>query len=350
MPRLTLVTASAVLALTLTGCQPATEPAQPAPPVETTVDATPAPVSDSPMSLAQTAPVSSSPTSSPTQAAPVSSSTALTALEAIPVKGRAPRTGYDRDRFGPAWADTDHNGCDQRNDILDRDMTDVVFEAGTKDCVVTSGVLNDTYTGTMIEFVKGGDALVDIDHVVALGNAWETGAQNIGEEDRRQLANDPLNLLSVDGPANRQKGDSDAATWLPSNTGVRCHYVALQTAVKHKYGLWMTTGEHDAITRVLASCPDQPLPTTGGIPGTLESVEQAPTNGSPEPTLDPTPDTASGSGTGPAPAPTPAVPADGVVYASCAEVKAAGAAPIRVGEPGFSTAFDGDGDGVACES
>jgi hypothetical protein len=159
-----------------------------------------------------------------------------------------------------------------------------------------------------------------------------------------------LNLLSVDGPANRQKGDSDAATWLPSNTSVRCHYVALQTAVKQKYGLWMTTGEHDAITRVLASCPDQPLPTTGGAPGTPGTGEQAPVNGFPEPTPDPSLDTAPEPSTGPttAPDPTSMAPADGVVYASCAEVKAAGVAHIRVGEPGFSTAFDGDG--VACES
>lgn len=336
MSRLTLVTASAALALTLSGCQPATVPGQPAVPGNATVEAPSTPASTS--------------STSPVQAAPGSSGMALAALETIPVKGRAPGTGYDRDRFGPAWADTDHNGCDQRNDMLGRDMTDVVFEAGTKDCVVTSGVLADQYTGTTIEFVKGGDALVDIDHVVALGNAWETGAQTIGEEDRRQFANDPLNLLSVDGPANRQKGDSDAATWLPSNTGFRCHYVALQTAVKQKYGLWMTAAEHDAIGRVLASCPDQPLPTTGGAPGTPGTVDSSP-DSTPEPVTVPGLDPSSASVTTPTTAPGSVAPAeDGVVYANCAEVKAAGAAPIRIEEPGFSTAFDGDGDGVACES
>lgn len=180
-------------------------------------------------------------------------------LETLAVKGRAPRTGYDRDQFGPAWADVDHNGCDTRNDILERDLSDVTHRPGTQDCIVTSGVLQDPFTGAEIQFVRGQDtsSAVQIDHVVALSDAWQKGAQQLNEETRRQFANDPLNLLAVDGPSNSQKGDGDAATWLPPNRGFRCDYVARQTAVKVKYELWVTSAERDAIRRIVTTqCPE----------------------------------------------------------------------------------------------
>jgi hypothetical protein len=184
---------------------------------------------------------------------------------------------------------------------------------------------------------------VDIDHVVALGNAWETGAQQLSAEDRLQFANDPLNLLAVDGPANRQKGDSDAATWLPANKSFRCSYVALQTAVKLKYDLWVTAPERDAIGRVLASCPDQPLPGGSGTAAGFRPAAEAPGTAQPGPPV--VAPGAGGAGTG---ATVP--PADSAVsYANCAEVQAAGAAPIRSGEPGWDARFDRDGDGIGCQ-
>ena len=185
-------------------------------------------------------------------------------LATLEVKGRAPMTGYDRDRFGQAWLDADRNGCDTRNDVLAKYLTDKVFKPGTRDCVVTSGTLDDPYTGTLIDFVYGDGTLVDIDHVVALGNAWATGAFRWDIKKRAALANDPMNLLPVDASANRQKGDGDAATWLPSNKSFRCAYVARQVSVKSKYGLWVTPAEDAAIERILASCPDQaPIPDSG---------------------------------------------------------------------------------------
>ena len=200
-----------------------------------------------------------------TTAAPPSSSvaqsaapgTALELLDSIAVKGKSPRTGYDRtEKFGSAWIDVDRNGCDTRNDILARDLTQIVFG---DDCRVLSGVIDDPYTGEAISFLRGNDtsALVQIDHVVALSNAWQTGAQQISEESRIELANDPLNLLAVDGASNSQKGDGDTATWLPKNTSFRCEYVARQISVKARYSLWVTAAEHDAMVRVLARCPDQ---------------------------------------------------------------------------------------------
>ena len=192
---------------------------------------------------------------------PVPTSDAAEALATLPVKGRAPRTGYARDEFGQRWADVDRNGCDQRNDVLARDLREVAFRAGST-CVVVSGVLVDPYSGVEVPFRRGQDtsAEVQIDHVVALSNAWQTGARRLDEPDRERFANDPLNLLAVDDAVNAAKGDGDAATWLPPDRGYRCRYVARQVAVKVRHGLWVTAAERDAIARVLARCPGEPLP------------------------------------------------------------------------------------------
>nr|WP_246406673.1 HNH endonuclease family protein [Modestobacter versicolor] len=250
--------------------------------------------------------------------APVAGQAATDVLATLAVKGRAPKTGYDRDQFGPQWADVDRNGCDTRNDVLARDLTAEAFKPGTRDCVVLSGTLADPYTGTTIAFERGDGSSVDIDHVVALSDAWQTGAFGWDEARRTAFANDSLNLLAVDYSANRQKGDGDAATWLPGNRGYRCAYVARQVAVKAAYELWVTPAEHDAIARVLGDCPGEPVP--------------APTTPAPAPA--------------PAdvPAGTPAQP-----FENCAAARAAGAAPLHRGDPGWSDGMDGDGDGVACE-
>lgn len=179
-------------------------------------------------------------------------------LATLTVKGRAPKTGYERTQFGNGWATT--NGCDTREIILHRDMENSIVGDG---CKILSGTLHDPYTGKTLAFKRGADtsAAVQIDHVVALSNAWQTGAGQLSKERRVVLANDPLELLAVDGPANQAKGDGDAATWLPPNKAFRCQYVARQIAVKAKYSLWVTQAEHDAIHKILSACPGQPLPT-----------------------------------------------------------------------------------------
>lgn len=188
-------------------------------------------------------------------------SIALQRLEALTVKGKAPMTGYDRSLFGQAWKDVDRNGCDTRNDILRRDLRLTKLKPGTKGCVVASGTLNDPYTGKQIAFVRGpGSAKVQIDHVVALGNVWVSGGQKLTPEQKAAIANDPLNLLAVDGPANQQKSDKDASGWLPKNKGFRCSYVARQIAVKGKYNLSVTPAEKQAMARVLDACPAQGVP------------------------------------------------------------------------------------------
>ena len=179
-------------------------------------------------------------------------------------KGRAAKTGYTRDQFGPAWADVDRNGCDTRNDILKRDLTNEVFQEKTDLCVVLSGTLVDPYSGETINFVRGvvTSSEVQIDHVVALSNAWQTGAFKLTADLRKALANDPLNLLAVKGRLNSQKGDGDAATWLPPLKSYRCDYVSRQIAVKIKYKLWFTAPEKEAIVRILKTCPEKALPTS----------------------------------------------------------------------------------------
>lgn len=183
---------------------------------------------------------------------------ASTLLETLPVKGRAPKTDYARTQFGNGWQRV--GGCDLRNIILRRDLQDVVTN---EKCQVMSGLLDDPYTGKTIQFQRGESTSADvqIDHVVALSDAWQTGAQLISSEKRVSFANDPLNLLAVDGKTNQQKSDGNAASWLPPNKSFRCQYAARQIAVKSAYQLWVVMAEYDAMKNVLDTCPKQKLPT-----------------------------------------------------------------------------------------
>jgi hypothetical protein len=277
---------------------------------------------------------------------PAVATKALAVLATLPVKGRAPKTGYSRDQFGPAWADVDHNGCDTRNDMLRRDLKATALKPGTRNCVVLSGILNDPYTAAAINFVRGNatSTAVQIDHVVALSDAWQKGAQRLSPAQRLSFANDPLNLLAVDGPTNMSKSDGDAATWLPPSKSYRCAYVARQISVKSSYGLWVTQAEHDAMARVLSDCPGALAPTN--------RPAAAPAKAAPAPVAVPAavaPVAPAQVHKAPAPAPVPARAPAAVSYANCTAVRAAGAAPIRIGQPGYSTRLDRDGDGVGCE-
>lgn len=286
-------------------------------------------------------------------------------LDTLEVKGRAPKTGYKRTQFGKAWADVDHNGCDTRNDILNRDLTGVKYKWFTHKCVVKSGTLHDPYTGKDIKFKKGKktSTAVQIDHVVALSDAWQKGAQKLSKTKRTELANDPYNLLAVQGRANQKKSDGDAATWLPSNKSFRCEYVARQIGVKRKYSLWVTKAEKKAMAKILSSCPTQTVPDYTGVgnptaektteePDQAEQQTEQQTEQPAEQEQQPTEQTQPQS---PAPAPTPEpTPApqpqqQSVYYQNCTAAREAGAAPIYQGQPGYRAALDRDHDGVACE-
>lgn len=184
---------------------------------------------------------------------------AAEALETLPIKGRAPKTGYKREQFGPGWDSPE--GCSTRERILRRDLTNITLDPNN--CKILSGTLNDPYSGKTIQFIRGPETSddVQIEHVVALSDAWQKGAQALDYPTRVAFANDPLELLAVDGPTNQDKSDSDAASWLPPNKSFRCKYVARQIAVKLKYKLWVTQAEHNAMKTVLSDCPGEQLPT-----------------------------------------------------------------------------------------
>ncbi len=196
---------------------------------------------------------------------------ALKTLDTLAVKGKSPMTGYDRDEFGTEWDDSvgdwkwSRNGLDTRNDVLSRDLVDVECAPGTTSktgsCKVLSGVLAyEPYTGTKnYRFDSQDDDYatdLDIEHIVALGNVWVTGGAGWDEEKRALVANDPLNLMAADPSSNRQKGDADYATWLPSNKSYRADYAVRQIQVKAKYGLWVTAPEKAALERVLTAAAD----------------------------------------------------------------------------------------------
>ena len=175
-------------------------------------------------------------------------------LEKLEVKGRAPKTGYSRDEFYSGWPTVE--GCSLRQRIIKREFGDSAVLDG---CTVVAGEFDEPYTGEHRVFTeKSQISKIQIDHVVALSDAWQKGAQYMEKEVRYEIATDPLNLLAVDGPANEQKSDGDAATWLPSNKKFRCQYVARQVSVKYKYGLWVTEAEKEAILQVLVNCPQEP--------------------------------------------------------------------------------------------
>jgi hypothetical protein len=268
-------------------------------------------------------------------AADAESSAALANLATLPIKGRAPKTGYDRSLFGDAWTDDvtvagGHNGCDTRNDILRRDLGDLEIKPGSNGCKVLAGTLHDPYTDAAVAF----SSQVQIDHVVALSDAWQKGAQQWDEAKLRNFANDPINLQATTGSINQQKGDGDAATWLPPNKTYRCIYISRIVDVKAAYGLWVTQAEHDAMARILTNCGAPPSP-----PSLTPATTAPPVAVSPEP-----------SATTPEYAPPLPGPAESpVYYLDCGAVRLAGAAPLYAGQPGYRKGLDRDGDGVACE-
>ena len=183
---------------------------------------------------------------------------ALEILEKLEVKGRAPKTGYDREQFYKTWPSID--GCNLRQRIIKRDLGDTAVLADDN-CTVLSGEFDEPYTGSHLIFYQKSDLSkgLQIDHVVALSDAWQKGAQNLTADERYALATDPLNLLAVDSKTNQGKSDGDAATWLPPNKKFRCTYVARQVSVKYKYHLWLTQAEKDMIAKILGSCPQEPV-------------------------------------------------------------------------------------------
>jgi hypothetical protein len=283
---------------------------------------------------AATAAPTPSATATPTRTAPataVKRGTALALLATLTVKNGAPQTGYTRERYGPAWADTDRNGCDTRNDVLRHALIAKSLKTSSDGCTVLSGTITDPYTATSIHFVRGGASELDIDHVVALGDSWRTGAAAWPAQKRLAFANDSLNLLAVDASANRQKGDANTDSWLPPNKKYRCSYVARQVAVKARYQLWVIAAERDAMRQVLGTCPSVVAPT--GVAPTLAPMSASAPKASS--TKSNPPKHTSGSDP---------------QFGTCREAIAHGYGPYYQGkDPEYAWYDDRDHDGAVCE-
>ena len=218
----------------------------------------PSPALPSPTKVPQ---VSASPSVIDTQEPSVGESQALLAAQALVERGRSSTTNYSRDAFGSAWKDVDRNGCDTRNDILGRDFTTAIYKGGTNDCKVIGGTWTDPYSNESYTFTEQ-PSEAQIDHVVSLSNAWQMGADLWTEKMRTEFANDPLNLIVTVASLNRQKSDSNAASWLPPYKPGRCDFIARQVAVKTKWQLFVTSSEKSVMLDILSrpECSQTLLP------------------------------------------------------------------------------------------
>jgi hypothetical protein len=227
MARTALITATVtLLSSAATGCEPTTVGAEPTP--------------------ARTGKT----TGTQHQAGKAGASKARAELSGVRIADEGSQSGYARDKFGTAWKDVDHNGCDTRNDILARDLKSIA-KRGT--CVVIRGELHDPYTGKDIHFVKAEAAQVQIDHVYPLALAWRDGASGWPESKREQFANDPDNLLAVWGRPNQQKSDKGPSQWKPQKS-FQCTYAIKFIDVTDEYGLSVTRSDHDTLQDFLAGC------------------------------------------------------------------------------------------------
>lgn len=243
------------------------------------------------------------------------------ALDVLAVMIVAPEyaTGYQRDLF-PHWTVID--GCSTRDRVLIDESTSFA-QVDPFGCRVVAGDWVSPFDGRSWD----DPAEIQIDHLVALKEAWASGAWAWSEGGRRAFANDlddPRSLNAVTGAVNQSKSDLDPADWLPPLASARCRYLADWIAVKARWQLTMDAGEMAFLRSYLpANCPGQRIEPWVAV---AVSAPEAPVQSN-----------------------ATATPAGDVYYANCTEARAAGVAPLRVGEPGYRSGLDRDKDGVACE-
>jgi len=207
-----------------------------------------------PATAARPAPTATSSAPPRPGSTPTAAQGALVAMiDALPVSSSTPPAKYVRADFGAAWADTDRNGCDTRNDVLARDLLDAQTKPDTRGCVVTSGVLHDPYTGTTLTWTKAGGG-IDIDHVVPLEQAWAAGAWTWTTERREQFANDLPELQATVSSTNRAKGDSPIQTWTPPDPTYLCTYTTRWVQTKTTWQLTVTQDEKTRLLHLATNC------------------------------------------------------------------------------------------------
>lgn len=243
----------------------------PAPTAPATADTTPEPVAipDLPAipdvlpelpelpDLSDILPESPTATPEPAPATDGAESSFIAALNSLALVNAVEDGGYNRSEdFGNAWTDVDQNGCDTRNDILNRDLTGITYKTPSDSCTVAAGTLNDPYTGQTISFVRGQDTsmAVQIDHIIPLKYAYLHGATAWDQDTREMFANDPENLLAVDGPSNSSKSAKGPENWMPENAGYTCAYAEKFVNVADKYDVSITTNDYDVLYDALLTC------------------------------------------------------------------------------------------------
>ncbi|MGS0685447.1 GmrSD restriction endonuclease domain-containing protein [Nakamurella sp. GG22] len=316
--------------------------------------------------------------------------TALAALGSLSMSDSGIPRGYDRKQFGQAWADANRNGCDTRNDILARDLTNLTLKPGTNGCVVTSGILLDPYTAetVTIDGSQSNTGAVEIDHVVSLSDAWASGARSWNAAQRQTFANDPFELLAVTAEANGLKGSDGADSWLPSNAAFQCQFVARQIAIKVKYDLTVRSDERLAQAGVLSSCTQETPPVDiaaaeasaqsravqqsksvagkasqqaaaaaaakaseeAAAAAAAKASQEAAAAAAAKASQEAAAAAAARASEEAAAANTPGPDTgESVYWKNCTAAYAAGVSHISRGEPGYRPALDGDNDGDACE-
>lgn len=272
------------------------------------------------------------PTTVPSPAATTDSSSTRERLAVLTIDDRPSPQGVYRREEWPHWADVDGNGCDARQDALVAwsIVAATVNRAGT--CKVVAGSWVSPYD----QRASNNPGDFDVDHLVPLENAFRSGGWAWSASRRRAYANDPGVLVVASASSNRSKGSDPPDQWRPSNRDSWCAYADGWVKVKSAWGLTVTTSERDALGQMLDTCglagPVWPLGGSALTPPAVTPVTPA-------------------VPVAPVVPPTSSAPSPGgeVYYANCTAARAAGAAPIRAGQPGYRTALDGDKDGIACE-
>ena len=315
------------LVVLVAGCGPSTSIDESSKDTEASVESSVAPSTST--STVATPPPSSV---APTTVAPSSPST-RDRLAVLSVDDRpSPRGSYRREEW-PHWDDVDRNGCDARQDALAAWSVVPITVNRSGTCKVVVGSWVSPYD----QMASNNPGDFDVDHLVPLENAFRSGGWAWSTERRRAFANDPGELVVASASSNRSKGSDPPDQWRPAFRDSWCAYAEGWVKVKSTWDLTVTTAERDALGQMLDTC---------GIAGAvwpLGGIALAPPNvGSP-----------SGSASTQVPivpeVPVAPTPGGDVYYANCAAARAAGVAPIRVGQPGYRSALDGDKDGMACE-
>lgn len=269
----------------------------------------------------------------------------MAALSALTVQEGIGLDGYSDTSFGALWGAYGETTCDSWNSILARDSANIVTE--TTECEVISGTLSDPYTALRVDFDLNDPTspVAGVDHVVGLRDAWEKGAQDMTPDQREKFANDPLNLIAAYNIPIQEKNGADISTWEPVNEDFICHYASMQVAIKFKYGLWVSSAEHQRLGELLdEGCDDMFLMTRGGAVWSQDTEGRAPLLELPKDSITPTTEA-----TNTKQDESSQIEPKYAFYENCMSAQAFGAAPLYLGQPGYRPALDRDGDGVACE-